>query len=65
MADIKAARVQLRCNFVNQRATDCAVLSETPEGYGFGRAALTAMTQGVASPTTTGVIEFAVVFSMQ
>lgn len=64
-ADIKAGRVDLRCTFVNQRATDCTVVSETPQGYGFGRAALAAMSRAVASPTTTGAVEFAVVFSMQ
>lgn len=46
--------VELRCRSLpDRRVTDCEIISETPEGHGFGRAAISAARQGRLTPEFT------------
>lgn len=51
---VSSGRVLLNCRFEASVAVDCAVVSETPEGLGFGTEALRAVGRGLATPGTEG-----------
>ena len=46
--------VEVRCRSLpDRRVTDCEILSETPKGHGFGRAAINAAKRGRLTPEFT------------
>ncbi|MBC1182131.1 TonB family protein [Brevundimonas sp. WCHBH090558] len=56
--------VVLRCDFMeNGAATNCVVISETPEGLGFGREAIRGVRTARAQPGQTGPREVRLNFS--
>jgi protein TonB len=42
--------VRLSCKVEARRARDCKVLSESPKGFGFGKAAISAVRTGLSRP---------------
>jgi hypothetical protein len=62
---VSSARVVLRCNFIEGRPSGCVILSETPQGFNFGREALRAMSKARAEPDRNGQAEVPVNFGIQ
>lgn len=62
---IRTGAVQLACDVgASGAATGCAIVSETPEGAGFGQSALRSMTRARFAPGVTGRPTFTVRFEL-